>query len=185
MKAFIDWCRANPDKASYATTGAGGTPHFVGVMVANAAKIAMAPVHYRGGGPAMQDLIGGHIAASINPSSEAMPLAQDGKCRILAVASLQRSRFMPDIPTMREQGLDIALDTWTGVLLPAGVPAPIVTALSAALEKAVKTPELIEAQAKFGNEMTFMPQAEFAAQMQRDIERWAPIVKASGFVPEE
>lgn len=185
MKGFLDWCRANPDKANYATTGAGGTPHFAGVMVAKEGGAPMSAVHYRGGAPALQDLIGGHIAASINPSSEAIPLAQAGKLRMLAVANAQRSRFLPEVPTMREQGLDIAFDTWTGIFLPAGTPANIVAALSAALEKATKTPDLVEAQAKIGNEMYFQSPADFAATVKTSIERWGKIVAVSGFVPEE
>ena len=70
LAGFIQWCKANPDKASYATTSAGATPHFTGVMFANEAGIAMTPVHYRGGAPAIQDLVGGHVPASVNPVSE-------------------------------------------------------------------------------------------------------------------
>ena len=185
LPAFIDWCKANPDKANYATTGAGGTPHFVGVMFANAAGIPMTPVHYRGGAPALQDLIGGHVAASINPISEAMPLAQAGQIRTLAVASSERTRFLPNIPTMREQGLDVVINSWTGAFLPAKADPKVVAALSAVIAEAVKAPDVIEANAKLGNEMTYQPQPEFAATVKADIEKWGPIVKASGFVPEE
>jgi tripartite-type tricarboxylate transporter receptor subunit TctC len=185
LPAFIVWCRANPGKANYATTGAGGTPHFVGVMLSNESKVALTPVHYRGGAPALQDLIGGHVAASVNPISEAMPLAQAGQIRTLAVASSQRTRFLPDIPTMREQGLNVVIDSWTGVFLPAKADPKAVAALSAAIEQAVKSPDVIEANAKLGNEMAFQPQPEFVGTVKSDIEKWGPIVKASGFVPEE
>jgi len=185
LPAFLDWCRANPDKANYATTGAGGTPHFIGVMLSNESKVPLTPVHYRGGAPALQDLVGGHVAASINPISEAMPLAQAGQIRTLAVASSQRTRFLPNIPTMREQGLNVVVDSWTGVFLPAKADPKAVAALSSAIAQAVKAPEVIEANAKLGNEMTFQPQPQFVAQVKADIEKWGPIVKASGFVPEE
>src|SRR3982074_3734752 len=82
---YVQWCKANPEKAAYATTAAGGTPHFVGLMLANEAKVPMTPVHYRGGAPALQDLIGGHVPASINPISESMVQAKAGTIRILAV----------------------------------------------------------------------------------------------------
>ena len=185
MKGFLDWCRANPAKAIFATTGSGGTPHFAGVMVGKESGVPLLPVHYRGGAPALQDLLGGHVAASVNPSSEAIPLAQGGQIRMLAVANAQRSRFLPDVPTLREQGLDIAFDTWTGVFLPAGTPRDIVAALSAALEKAVKSPDLIEAQARLGNEMYFQSPVDFAATVKSSIDRWGQIVAVSGFVPEE
>ena len=185
LKAFLAWCQANPAKANYATTGAGGTPHLIGVMVSKAANLELTPVHYRGGAPALQDLVGGHVAASVNPIGEAMPLAQGGQIRMLAVASPQRSRFLPNVPTMREQGVDVVLDSWTGVFVSSKTPPLIIAGLSDALGRAVKNPELIEAQAKLGNEMTFQPQPQFVDRVKADTQRWVPIVKASGFVPEE
>src|SRR6195256_5382168 len=101
---YVEWGKANPDKASYGTTSAGATPHFAGVMLANEAKVPMNPVHYRGGAPALQDVVGGHIPMSVNPISESMPLHQAGSLRILAVTRAKRSQFLPDVPTMAEQG---------------------------------------------------------------------------------
>src|SRR5262249_56779985 len=92
---FVEWCKANPGKASYATTAPGGTPHFVGMMVANAGGVAMTPVHYRGGAPALQDLLGGHVPAGVNPISENPPLAQSGTVRILAVTGSRRASLPP------------------------------------------------------------------------------------------
>jgi tripartite-type tricarboxylate transporter receptor subunit TctC len=185
LKQFMQWCKDNPDKANFATTAAGGTPHFVGVMIANAAGVNMTAVHYRGGAPAMQDLIGGHIASSVNPISEAMPLAQDGKLRILAGTGSQRSRFLPDVPTIREEGYDVVLDSWSGMFLPAKTPPEIVNALSMAIGEATRMPDVIDTLAKFGNEPGFQAQPEFAARVKADIARWGPIVKASGFVAED
>ena len=79
LGAFVQWAKANPATAMYATTAAGDTPHFTGVMLAQAAGIPMTPVHYRGGAPALQDLIGGHVPASVNPISETLPFANSGK----------------------------------------------------------------------------------------------------------
>src|SRR5215510_10913182 len=100
LAEFVQWCKANPGKASYGTTAAGGTPHFVGMMLANEASVPMTPVHYRGGAPALQDLIGGHVPASINPISESMASAKAGTIRILAVTGARRSAFLPEVPTM-------------------------------------------------------------------------------------
>jgi tripartite-type tricarboxylate transporter receptor subunit TctC len=182
---FIAWCKDNPGKAIYATTSAGGTPHFVGVMLANAAHVQMTPVHYRGGAPALQDLFGGHVPASVNPVGETLPFANSGKLRILAVASSQRSRFLPDVPTMREAGYDVVLDTWLGAFAPARTPPEAVRALNAAIGAAVKSPEMIDSLAKSGNEPMFQEPEAFAATVKAGLERWGPIVKASGFVAEE
>jgi tripartite-type tricarboxylate transporter receptor subunit TctC len=182
---FVAWCKANPDKAVFATTAAGSTTHFVGVMLANAAGIRLSPVHYRGGAPALQDLIGGHVPASVNPIGEVLGPAASGKIRILAVASPERSRFLPDVPTMRESGYDVSFETWVGVVGPAGMPPDVVLALNAATGEAVRSPEIAESFAKMGNEAKFQTPDQFAAQVKADLERWGPVVKASGFVAEE
>jgi tripartite-type tricarboxylate transporter receptor subunit TctC len=182
---FVQWCKANPGKAVYATTAAGGTPHFVGMMLANAAGVAMNPVHYRGGAPALQDLIGGHVPAAVNPISESMTQAKAGTIRILAVTGSRRSSFLPDVPTMREVGYDVVVESWLGVFVPSKTPVEIVNALSAAIADAVKSPPMIESLAKVGNTTAFQSPADFAATVKADIARWAPVVKASGFVAED
>jgi tripartite-type tricarboxylate transporter receptor subunit TctC len=185
LAEFVAWCKANPDKAIFATTGAGGTPHFVGVMLANEAGINLSPVHYRGGAPALQDLIGGHVPASVNPVGETLPQAASGKIRILAVASPERSKFLPDVPTMREAGYNVALETWLGAFVPAKTPPEAVRALNAAIGEAVSSPEMIDSLAKIGNATRFESPDQFAATVRADLARWGPIVKASGFVAEE
>jgi tripartite-type tricarboxylate transporter receptor subunit TctC len=182
---FVQWCKANPGKAAYGTTAAGGTPHFVGVMLANAASVPMTPVHYRGGAPALQDLLGGHVPASINPVSEVLPFAKSGTVRVLAVTGGRRSPFLPDVPTMKEAGYDVVVESWLGVFVPVKTPAHVVDALSAAIGDAVKSPQMIENLAKAGNEPAFQTPAEFAATVASDLARWQPVVKASGFVAED
>jgi len=185
LAQFVEWCKANPGKASYGTTAAGGTPHFVGMMLASAAGIAMTPVHYRGGAPALQDLIGGHVPASVNPISESMAQAKAGTIRVLAVTGAKRSSFLPDVPTMAESGYNVVVESWLGAFVPSKTPANIVNALGAAIGDAVKSPEMIENLAKAGNEPNFQTPAEFAATVKADIIRWAPVVKASGFIAED
>jgi tripartite-type tricarboxylate transporter receptor subunit TctC len=182
---FVQWCKANPAKAAYATTAAGGTPHFVGMMVASAAGIAMTPVHYRGGAPALQDLLGGHVPASVNPISETFSLAKSGTLRMLAVTGSQRSPFLPDVPTMREQGYDVVIDSWIGLFVPVRTPAAVLSALSAAVADASKSPDMAENLAKFANEPDFQTPEQFTARVKADIERWGPVVKASGFVADD
>jgi tripartite-type tricarboxylate transporter receptor subunit TctC len=182
---FVQWAKANPAQAMFATTSAGGTPHFVGVMLANAAGVPMTPVHYRGGAPALQDLIGGHVPAGVNPISETLPFVNSGKLRILAVTGSKRSRFLPDVPTMSEQGYNVVIDSWLGVFVPAKTPGDVVNALNGAIAAAVKLPEMIDSLAKVGNEPNFETPERFAATVKADIARWGPVVKASGFVAED
>jgi len=182
---FVEWCAANPGRASYATTAAGGTPHFVGVMLASSARVAITPVHYRGGAPALADLLGGHVAASVNPVSEVLSFAKSGALRTLAVTGSGRSPFLPDVPTMREAGYDVVVDSWTGMFLPARAGAVIVNTLYTALATAVRLPRIVETLAREGNEPAPQSPEQFAATIRADLARWGPVVKATGFVAED
>jgi tripartite-type tricarboxylate transporter receptor subunit TctC len=185
LAGFVQWARADPGNASYATTAAGGTPHFVGMMFATAAGLAMTPVHYRGGAPALQDLLGGHVPASVNPISEAMPHAKTGALRMLAVTGAKRSRFLPEVPTMREQGFDVVVDSWLGAFAPGRTPAETVRVLGLAINEVARLSDYAESLAKFGNEPALQTPDEFAATVRADLARWGPVVKASGFVAVE
>jgi tripartite-type tricarboxylate transporter receptor subunit TctC len=179
---FVQWCRANPGQASYATTSAGATPHFTGVMLASAAAVAMTAVHYRGGAPAIQDLVGGHVPASVNPVSEVIEFAKSGSLRILAVTGAERSPFLPEVPTMKEQGYNVIVESLSGVFLPAKTPDQIVRALSDAMREVSRSQKMVESLAKFGTEPAFQTPAQFTATIKSELARWAPVVKASGFV---
>jgi tripartite-type tricarboxylate transporter receptor subunit TctC len=179
---FVQWCKANPAKANYATTSAGATPHFTGVMLASAAAIPMNPVHYRGGAPAIQDLVGGHVPASINPVGEVLEFAKSGSLRVLAVTGAKRSPFLLYVPTMKESGYDIVVESLSGVFLPANTPDKIVGALSDAMREASRSKEMIESLARSGSEPAFQTPGEFTATIKFEIARWGPVVKASGFV---
>lgn len=185
LKDYVEWCKANPDKASYGTTSAGATPHFAGVMFASEAKLAMNPVHYRGGAPALQDVVGGHIAASVNPVSESMPLHKAGTIRILAVTGAKRSQFLPEVPTMKEQGYDVVVESWLGVFLPPKTPNDVTRALNAAIGEATRSATMIDNLAKFASEPLYQTPADFTETIKADLKRWGPVVKASGFVAVE
>jgi tripartite-type tricarboxylate transporter receptor subunit TctC len=182
LSDFLQWCKANPKTATYATTAAGGTPHFAGLMLSQESKIDMTPVHYKGGAPALQDLIGGHVSSSVNPVGEAMPFAKAGTIRVLAVTSPQRSTFLPDVPSMKEAGYNVVIEAWLGALVPSKVPADIVGKLNLAIKNIFTAPDVTQKLAQLGNESAYQTPAEFAATVKADIERWGPVVKASGFV---
>ena len=119
---YVQWCKANPDKASYGTTSAGATPHFAGVMLSNEAKVPMNPVHYRGGAPALQDVVGGHIPASVNPISESMPLHQAGTHPDSGGDRGEALAVPAGCADHDGAGLQRRVESWLGVFLPAKVP---------------------------------------------------------------
>jgi len=178
---FVQWCKAHPESAAYATTAAGGTPHFVGVMLASAAGIAMTPVHYRGGAPALQDLLGGHVPAGVNPISETLSQARSGTLRILAVTGARRSPFLPDVPTIAEQGIEgVVAVGWIGLSAPARTPEPILDRLSAEVMKILKEPEVLEKL----KSLAFVPakesRQEFEAYIAIENTKWRKIVQDAG-----
>jgi len=186
ISEYVAWARSNPKNAFYATTSAGGTPHFIGVMLARDAGLQLTPVHYKGGAPALQDLLGGQIPVSVNPVGEILPYARSGKIRVLATTGAQRSPFLPEVPTLAESGFpQIVVEPWLGFFAPAKTPADTVNRLAAAIAEVVKTPETTQNFEKFGNQTVFSSPASFAAALKAELERWQPIVKASGFTAED
>jgi len=186
LQDYVAWAKVDSKNSFYATTSAGGTPHFVGVMLSRDAGITLSPVHYKGGAPALQDLMGGQIPVSVNPVGEVLPYVKSGKLRVLATTGAQRSRFTPDVPTMVESGFpQIVVEPWLGFFAPAKTSADTVNRLAAAIGEAMKSPETVQSFEKFGNEAVVGTPAAMAATLKADLARWQPIVKASGFTAED
>jgi tripartite-type tricarboxylate transporter receptor subunit TctC len=186
VKDYVEWARANSRNAFFADTSPGGTPHFVGVMLSRASGVKLTPVHYKGGAPALQDLVGGQVPVSINPLSELLPQLNGGKVRVLAVTSAERSRFLPDVPTLAESGFpSIAFSSWLGFFAPAHTPADVAKRLANGIADATAWGDTQQSLLKFAMEPAAMTPVGFAAQLKADLERWGPIVKASGFTAED
>ena len=183
---FVQWVRGDPKRAFFADTAAGATPHFTGVMLSRAAGIELTAVHYKGGGPAMQDLIGGQVPMSVNPVSEVMPNAAARKIRVLATTGTERSKFFPDAPTMIESGYkDVVVAGYTGFYMPAKTPPQIVAKFNAVVAGLLATEEMKQSLAKLGSDAFASTPEEFGQIVRRELERWGPIVKASGFTAED
>jgi tripartite-type tricarboxylate transporter receptor subunit TctC len=181
---FIAWCRANPRDASYATAAAGSMLHFTGDVLARAAGFEFVHVPYPGAG-GMQDLLAGHVAASIYPMGTSLAYVQDGSLRALAITSPQRRALLPDVPTVRELGYpQLEVTEWFGVLAPAKTPADIVNSLNAAICEALRADSVKAGLAKLSYEPAGASPGVFATLIKSDFDRWGSIVRASGFTPE-
>jgi tripartite-type tricarboxylate transporter receptor subunit TctC len=179
---FVAWARANPKLSTYGIPAAGSSLHFAGMLLQRAANIEFTAVPYRGGAPLLADMLAGVIPVSFNVLGEVLPHIQSGKLRSLAICSAERTPFAPQIPTMVEQGYpDIALQEWLGWFLPAKTPAPIVQSLSEILREGLQAPDLVQNLAKGALQPRYMTPDAFAVQLKQDFDRWAPIVKATGF----
>ncbi|MEJ7930278.1 Bug family tripartite tricarboxylate transporter substrate binding protein [Ramlibacter sp. AN1015] len=184
LKSVLAWMKANPGKANYATSGAGTVPHFAGQLLGQAAGVPMAHVPYRGGAPAAQDLIGGQVPLMVDTASETLEHHKAGRVRILAVTGEQRSRALPDVPTLREAGIDVAADAFFGLYGPPGMPAELVARLDRAVADALRAPEVQERIAGFGLVASHASGAELARTQAAHLKRWEAPIKASGFKAE-
>ncbi|MFM9999630.1 MAG: tripartite tricarboxylate transporter substrate-binding protein, partial [Burkholderiaceae bacterium] len=126
LKTVLTWMKANPNKSNYATSGAGTLPHFAGQLLAQAEGIQITHVAYRGGAPAVQDLLAGQVPLMIDTATETIEHHKTGKLRILAMTGEQRSASLPDVPTLKELGINVAADAFFGLYGPAGMPIDVV-----------------------------------------------------------
>lgn len=186
LQQFTAWCKANPKLASFASTSAGAASHFAGIMLSKAMGVELLHVPYKGGALALQDLMGGQIPVSINPIGEVLPQLKSGRVRVLATTGAQRSRFLPDAPTLVESGLrDMVVESWLGLFMSGKTPQETVDKTSVLINAALQKPDLKEGYAGIGMETVQSTPASFAATIKADIDRWEPVVKASGFTAEE
>jgi tripartite-type tricarboxylate transporter receptor subunit TctC len=184
-RALVDWLKANPDKASYGTPAAGSLPHFFALLFAKAAGVELRQVPYKGNGPAITDLIGGHLPMYFTSTQDLVEQHRSGKLRVLATSGARRSLVLTDVPTFREAGYAIEGDGWYGVFAPAGTPEATVARLSAAIAAAVRSPEVSARMQALGLRPTGTSPAELARIQRADLELWGPVIRASGFKPEQ
>jgi tripartite-type tricarboxylate transporter receptor subunit TctC len=183
---FLAWCKANPKQAAFASSGAGAAPHFTGVMLAKALGIPLLHVPYKGGLPALTDVMGGQIACVFSTMGECLPRIGAGRLRALATAGTKRSKFLPQVPTMIELGYpEVVSEPWIGFFLPANTPKTIVNRINSQVNEALRSPALIEVYAKQGAEPLISTPEATAAMLAADYAHWGAIVKASGFTAEE
>lgn len=182
LKDFLVWVRANEKSANYGSPGAGTTAHFIGTLLGESAGVRLQHVAYRGGQPAMLDLISGNVSSVIAPLGTLLQHVQGGKVRVLAVASNERSAFAPDVPTFSEQGVPgMAHEEWFGFFLPAKAPQELVAKLNADLRNALKSPEVIKGVAEQGLVARSSSPEELRTILRQDMNKWGPIIRKIGF----
>ena len=184
LKSFIAWTQKQPDGASYGSAGAGTNLHFYGALFAQVSGAAMKHVPYRGSAPALTDLVGGQIAAVMLPFGSQLGHLHAGRIRMIAQTGENRAASAPDVPSFKELGFPmLSFPGWYGIFAPAGTPTELVNRYNDVIVKAIRTPEVRERMKNLELEPREMSAAEFQAFVKADTERWAPIIKASGFTP--
>ncbi|MEY3937290.1 MAG: hypothetical protein RL659_131 [Pseudomonadota bacterium] len=167
-------------KSSYGTPGAGTLPHFMGVLMEQSAGISLNHVPFQGGAPANNALLGGHIDYKFDVVSETAELHRAGKARIIAVTGGQRDPQVPEVPTLKESGVNMEATAWFAMFGPAGLKGEALTRLEKAMMKITRSPAMKEKMIKLGYEPIGSSSAELAAAQKVDLARWEKPIKATG-----
>ncbi len=184
LREAIAYIRENGDKVTFAHSGVGSAAHLCGLIFMNATGTKMTIVPYRGGGPALNDLIAGNIDFYCDPATGPTPHIQAGKIKAYAVTTKTRLSTLPDVPTTEEAGFPkIEVSTWYGLYAPRGTPKPIIERLVSALQAAIKDPTVVS---RF-KELSMEPVSEDRATpdaldafLKAEVAKWAPIIKEAG-----
>ena len=185
VREFVAWVKTNPS-ATFGTPGLGGQNHFLGVQFAKAAGIDLPVTPYKGTPPLITDLVGGHVPAAVTLMDEMLKFHRSGRVRVIGIFSEKRSELMPEIPTMAEQGVNVAGgEGWTAMWAPIKTPAAEIERMQRALQKVLATPQVRDALV---TRLSVMPHylngPEMAQRQRAELAVWEPVIKASGFKPE-
>jgi tripartite-type tricarboxylate transporter receptor subunit TctC len=175
LKELVEYSKKET-KLNFASAGVGTMTHLTAELLKASAKVEMTHIIYRGGTPAMNDLIAGHLPMSFGTVAQALPQYKAGVLKALAVSSDKRYPSIPDVPTFKEQGFDVVTTEWYGLLAPAGTPQPIIDKLNAEMARIMKSPDLGERLTAI--ELGTSTPAELDAFIQSETKRWAPLIKS-------
>ena len=182
VRELIAYAKNNKGKLSFASSGSGASSHLAGELFNMKAGTDIMHVPYKGTGPALNDLVGGQVSMSFTDVLTALPFIESGKLRVLGVTTIKRSRALPNVPTLAEQGLtDFDASVFFGIVAPAGTPPAVVDKLNAAFVKVVQDPAVKERLQKQGLEppVDHTP-AQLARYMKSEADKWRQVIKISG-----
>ena len=182
---FLSYVKTKGSPVSVATAGSGTSNHLALELLMRQANLPLLHVPYKGSGPAITDVLGSQVDAMVDQLSASIGHIRDGRMKALAVTSKTRSAQLPNVPTLIELGVrDFEVGTFTGIFGPAGMPAPVVEKLYAALKKALAVETVRERYRSMGVEVMDMGQAEFAAYVKTDFEKWRKVAREGNIVVE-
>jgi tripartite-type tricarboxylate transporter receptor subunit TctC len=185
VKDLIALAKQKPGELTFASSGIGGAPHLIGEFFALQTGIKLTHIAYKGGGPAIADLVSGNVSMSFASMTSSLPFIKSDRLRPLAVSSRDRSAQLPEVPTMAEAGVpDIVVRDWQGILAPRATSRPIVDKLNAETTRILRRPENQDRFASMGLEIIASTPDEFRSALASEIQRWAKVVKAANIKAE-
>lgn len=177
--------RKNKDAVSYASSGNGSAQHLAGALFESVAKVDMVHVPYKGGGPALNDVIGGQVPLFFGNLASTLQHVQSGKLKALAVTSAKRSPILPEVPTLAEAGLKGAeIYEWNAVFAPANTPEPVVAKLASAFQQALESPEVKARVAQLGGDIQKGSPDEAKKFIDQQINQWSRVIRERGITTE-
>jgi tripartite-type tricarboxylate transporter receptor subunit TctC len=180
LQEFIALAKSEPAKLNYASSGTGTPYHMAGELFKSMTGIDVQHVPYRGSSQARNDVIGGQVQMMFDAITTMAPNVQAGQVRALATTGTKRSTVLPDVPTVAEAGVPgYEATIWLGIMAPKGTPQAVVDKLNAEIEKVIQQKEIVDAWAKQGAAPLLMTPAEFGAYLEKDIAKWANVVKTA------
>ena len=185
VKDLIAAAKQKPGELTFASSGLGGAPHLIGEFFALTTGIKMTHIAYKGGGPAISDLLGGNVSMSFASMTSSLQFVKAGRLRALAVSSKERSAQLSDVPTMAEAGVpNIVVRDWQGLVAPRGTPKAIIDKLAGETRRILRDPANQERFATLGLDIIASTPEEFGAAIKSEIERWAKVVKEANIKAE-
>jgi tripartite-type tricarboxylate transporter receptor subunit TctC len=182
VRELVAYAKANPGAINYVSQGVGTSAHMYGDIFAKKAGIDIVHVPYKGANDVAKDFIAGRVHMQFASSSAAVALAKSGEIRMLAVVAPNRSSLFPDLPTMGQEGVSgVDIESWVGYFGPAGMPAPVVARLNAAINEALKMPKVREDYRQGGAEAKGSTPEEFAAIVRNTYDQWGRTLQQVGF----
>jgi tripartite-type tricarboxylate transporter receptor subunit TctC len=185
LAEFVEYAKARPGQLNYGSPGSGSIGHLTMALFLARAGLQMEAVLYKGGGPAMADVIAGHVNCYFGNYNELLPHAGGGRVRILATSGEKRARQLPDVPTVAEQGFPgFRTETWNGYVAPAGTPREIVERIAREIAAGCKDAAFVARLDKIGVDPVCSTPAEFAQAIRADLALWKDAVQAAGLKPQ-
>lgn len=181
---LIAMAKAEPNKLSSAAPGQGSTPHMFGELFKRSAGIQMQHIAYKGSGPALTDVMAGHVPIMFDGIPSSLPLVKSGKLRALAVTGLQRATAAPDIPTVAETIPGFDASGWFAVYAPAGTPRPVVDRLNQAINHVLQKPEVRKRYAELGADVVGGSPEKLQEQVQKELAKWSDLIRQTGMKAE-
>jgi tripartite-type tricarboxylate transporter receptor subunit TctC len=185
IQKFVAWAKANPSKANFGSSGQGTLLHFTGTSIGQKTAVPLTHVPYKGAAPAVADLLAGSVPMVVAPMSDMLEYHKAGRLKIVAITSHQRSPLAPEIPTLKESDIDVEVPGWFALYGPSGIPVDEVKRRSQLVAEVMNQTSVKERMLRMGMISAVLTPEETLRVQRNEHAMWGPMVKASGFTPED